>query len=339
MRFLWRALCWILEAAAWALALGAAAAAVGANGGRWVDRLDYLTHPVLVFLAAGVAAFILSWFSPSVGRGWTIRGLALVAIGASCLVVSPDFTRSRLPPAPAGAPYQIKLIEFNAEGEDSNPDVVARWIAAQDPDIAVVVEPTKEIEAAIQTNTGLITYNHDGSITATRHKPVRSRVNWDVREVPGLASSLNLPSIYGFDGQPFDLLAVHMLWPIPARNRRSVDLHYALLLDQEDRSRTILTGDFNSTQFSFRQRQADSGYGLERRDQVLPTWPAVIPQLKRLWFPLPFMPIDHIYAGPLWRTVKVERGPRLGSDHYPIIATLAWVGPVGGDPRLWPNAH
>jgi endonuclease/exonuclease/phosphatase (EEP) superfamily protein YafD len=133
---------------------------------------------------------------------------------------------------------------------------------------------------------------------------------------------------------------VHVEWPIPAHKRRAEDLHLTLILDQEDHDRTILAGDFNSAQWSFRQQGADGALGLQRRDRLLPTWPALIPQLHGQAFPgPPFIPIDHIYAGSLWRTVKVERGPRLGSDHYPLIATLAWTGPVGGDPKLWPNAR
>ena len=39
--------------------------------------------------------------------------------------------------------------------------------------------------------------------------------------------------------------------------------------------------------------------------------------------PFPFLPIDHVYAGRDWRTVRVQRGPRLDSDHYPVIVRLA----------------
>ena len=39
--------------------------------------------------------------------------------------------------------------------------------------------------------------------------------------------------------------------------------------------------------------------------------------------PFALLPIDHVSAGPGWRTVRVERGPLLGSDHYPVIVTLA----------------
>lgn len=39
--------------------------------------------------------------------------------------------------------------------------------------------------------------------------------------------------------------------------------------------------------------------------------------------PFPMLPIDHVYAGKGWRAVSVTRGPRLGSDHYPMVVVLA----------------
>ena len=32
------------------------------------------------------------------------------------------------------------------------------------------------------------------------------------------------------------------------------------------------------------------------------------PEMNGAAFPAPFLPIDHVYAGSLWRTVRVERG-------------------------------
>ena len=339
MSTLWRVLCAILEAVAWGLALVAAVGGIGANGGRWVDKLDYLTHPVMAFLALGIAAFVLSWFALSIGRGWTIRVLALAGIAGACLVIAPDITRARSTTT-AAAPNQIKLIEFNSEDEVTDPGVVARWVAAQDPDIVVIVEPTKVLEQKLREATGLQTKLFDGTIVASRHAQVGYHWSWDYHELPGHGGFLNMPALYGFDGKPFDVAGVHLSWPIPASKRRSEDMHYGLIFDTRDRSRAILAGDFNSSQFSFRQRDADTLLGLERRDVATPTWPARIPQLHGRKFPgPPFMPIDHVYAGSYWRTVRVERGPRLGSDHYPLLATLAWDGPTGGDPRLWPNAR
>lgn len=337
MRSIWLTLRWCLEAAAAGLALAAAAAAVGAEGGRWNDKLDLLSHFALICLAAGVVAFILSWASPSVWRGSLIRVAALAAILAAGGLILPDFTRQRSPFADASASHQVKLIEFNQWGANSDPDRVVAWIAAQHPDLVVVVEPNPALEPKLRQATGLETLSLDGSLIATRHPVVKIRHAWDAHELPGQLFFMNWPLIYGFDGKPFTLMGVHIGWPIPARRARAEALHLTLTLDTIDRPSTILAGDFNSTQWSYLRRQADEAIGLERRDRALPSWPARLPMLHGRDFPVPFLPIDHIYAGSLWRTVKVERGPKLGSDHYPLIATLAWDGPLGGDPSLWPG--
>jgi endonuclease/exonuclease/phosphatase (EEP) superfamily protein YafD len=336
MRRGWLAVRWVLGALAGVLALGAVVAAVGAHGGRWNDRLDHLTHLASIWLAAGIVAFALSWFAASLRRAWAIRGAAAIAILAACGLMAPDFLRPATPRAPASAPHQIKLIEFNAWDTHSDADLVARWMAAQHPDLIVILEPSAALKARIGPATGLETSMVDDSIVATRRPVLMSRRGWDTHLLPGQMFFMNWPTLYGFDGRPFTLMGVHMGKPIPSWRSRLENIRLLAALNQVDRSSAILAGDFNSTQWSFRQRALDEATGLERRERGIATWPARLPMLRGRSFPAPLFPIDHIYAGPLWRTVKVERGPRLGSDHYPLIATLAWVGPVSGDPRLWP---
>ena len=87
------------------------------------------------------------------------------------------------------------------------------------------------------------------------------------------------------------------------------------------RDRVIVTGDFNSTPWSFSRRRWDEAFTILRRDRAIATWPAN--RYKRLpWLGAPFLPIDHVYAGSDWATVKVERGPEIDSDHYPLVMTL-----------------
>jgi hypothetical protein len=44
--------------------------------------------------------------------------------------------------------------------------------------------------------------------------------------------------------------------------------------------------------------------------------------------PAPVMAIDHVFAGQGWPSVDVRRGPRLGSDHYPVVVDVAGRPPV-----------
>src|SRR5581483_9516804 len=89
------------------------------------------------------------------------------------------------------------------------------------------------------------------------------------------------------------------------------------------RERTIVSGDFNSAPWSFSRRRWDKAFGLTRRERAIFSWPAGKVTAHRYREPIPILPIDHIYAGDRWATVSVSRGPRLGSDHYPLIAVLA----------------
>jgi endonuclease/exonuclease/phosphatase (EEP) superfamily protein YafD len=128
---------------------------------------------------------------------------------------------------------------------------------------------------------------------------------------------------YANPGGAMELVTTHLAWPTAApvaRQRREL----ASVVARLPRERMILTGDFNATPWSAAIRTLDRDLGLTRRDRAVATWPA---QVLGLDWPLPFLPIDHVYAGPAWATIKVERGPGLGSDHYPLIVTLAPARP------------
>ena len=79
---------------------------------------------------------------------------------------------------------------------------------------------------------------------------------------------------------------------------------------------TIVMGDFNATGWDLRLlplkengfKDARQGHGL------LPTWPADNVVLR--------IPIDHIFVPQDWTVQECEIGPEIGSDHFPLRATL-----------------
>jgi len=79
----------------------------------------------------------------------------------------------------------------------------------------------------------------------------------------------------------------------------------------------IAAGDFNATPWSLPYRLFVSRSGL--RDTALgrgvqPTWNARLPA--------PRIPIDHVFASPDVAVVRRTVGPDIGSDHFPVEATL-----------------
>ena len=300
-------------------------AAAAAQGGRWNDRLDLLTHFAPLWLAGGAAGLLGAIV---MRRGWR-RGIAtvfaLAAVVSASALMAVDLARAPEAPAASPASRPFKLIEFNAWAGNADPAQAARWIAREDPDVVVIAESTPLLEARLSDLTGLHLFHGSGVVIATKEKPLAEHVAWEVRALPGAPTAFAWVDLPGPDGRPFTVVGVHNGQPIPARKAWGRDRKIEALLATQDRSRVILAGDFNSTQWSFRQRIADAAFGIARRDVATPTWPARLAKAGGAPFPMPFLAIDHIYAGSSWKTLSVRRGPRLGSDHYPLIATLAWA--------------
>ena len=81
--------------------------------------------------------------------------------------------------------------------------------------------------------------------------------------------------------------------------RRPTVARLAALAQRYDKERLIIGGDLNLAPWSFRLRRLDARLGLNRRDRADFTWPARL--VGRDW-PIPVLPLDHLYAGPAWTT-------------------------------------
>ena len=122
-------------------------------------------------------------------------------------------------------------------------------------------------------------------------------------------------------GTTIDVVGVH-LWPpespTKAKWRNAQFAELADIAQQRDRPLMIL-GDFNSTPWSpvFRQWLQRSDLVYERRSAPLYTWPT--------WVPLFWIPIDACVTSKELKILSQRRGPRIGSDHYPLIAEVSLI--------------
>jgi endonuclease/exonuclease/phosphatase (EEP) superfamily protein YafD len=238
--------------------------------------------------------------------------LGLAAVIAGTGLVLPELTRPA-PRPPAAAGNQLKLIQFNTFADNADPDRAAAWIARQDADIVVIEEAVPAVVRGVLRRSGYYVACPECSVVIFSRKrgiawgaPMRQR-GWG--RAPLIWATFDAP------GGPFTVVGVHYTWPTDGSQPIQAE-RLARLLDRFPKDRLILAGDFNSTPWSFARRREDARFGLERRTKALFTWPSSV-------LPFAFLPIDHVYAGRAWKTVKVERGPRLSSDHYPVIVTLA----------------
>ncbi len=307
-----------------ALALGFAClvASAGAQFGRFDPWLDLLAHFALLWLGGAVVCAVVGVLA-SRDRARRLPGivgaLGILAAGA---LMAPEILRPLRPDiaAPPNAPI-LRLIQFNAWDENADPAAAADWIASRRPDLVLIDELTPALRSAMETRgfryqKGMVT-----TAIFSRGLAPAAAFRVPVGDWPLLPDFARAAFVAPGDGRPFTVVAVHLTWPTIAADwfRRET---FARLLDDQPRDRLIIAGDFNLTPWSFALRRLDRRLGLERRDRALATWPA----RRRIgtWIaPLPpVLPIDHVYAGPAWRTVAVRRGPSLGSDHYPVEVDL-----------------
>jgi endonuclease/exonuclease/phosphatase (EEP) superfamily protein YafD len=315
-----RLVAWAPDGLALALAAVCLAAAAAGQAGRFNARLDVLNHFAPFWLAGSLVALAYAFIFASPAFRWPLAGLG--AFGAVCALalILPELTRPIPQLADRAAGREITLIQFNVW--DENPDVAATvdWVNAQKPDIVVMQEVRGPIRDALIQRGFLYSRGLAHTAIFTRLTPMGRPFMVPPRawkQLPDFARAT-----FPDPGGDFSVIAVHLVWPT---NRIQAPTRAALLelLDRYPHDRLIVAGDFNLTPWSFALQGIDRRLGLQRWDRALFSWPARLsPHSHWSWF-APILPIDHIYAGRDWRVVSLARGPRLGSDHYPLVVRLA----------------
>jgi len=116
------------------------------------------------------------------------------------------------------------------------------------------------------------------------------------------------------------LVATHPMIPVSgsvyeARNTQLDSLHE--LLEGHD-GNTVLVGDLNTTMWELNYGEFKRRAGLRdarRGFGVIPTWPT--------YMPFAMIPIDHMLVSEDIGVSDVHVGARIGSDHLPLVVTIA----------------
>jgi endonuclease/exonuclease/phosphatase (EEP) superfamily protein YafD len=78
----------------------------------------------------------------------------------------------------------------------------------------------------------------------------------------------------------------------------------------------IVAGDFNAVPWSASLKRLKAETGLKPHALMIPTWPATP-------FGLPQFAFDHVLLSSELTVRAADRGPAVGSDHYPVVVDLA----------------
>jgi endonuclease/exonuclease/phosphatase (EEP) superfamily protein YafD len=316
----------VVGAATIVLALGVGLAGLAgaslAEGGGFQAPLDVLTHFAMLWLAGSTLAMAVGLIAAA-GRA-RIGLLALGAAGvvAAAALMAPEFLR---PIRTLGAPSpgrQIRLIQFNAWQRNTDPAATADWIASEAPNVVTIEDVTPVLSQALVARGFHQVRGMVNTMIFSRGLTVLSPLQVPFRDWALLPDFARARFRIAGAREDFSVIAVHLVRPNQGDTLHEAQA-IATLLERQPRDRLIIAGDFNLTPWSFALRRIDRRLGLERRDRAIATWPACPrPGPWPVCVP-PFLPIDHAYVGAGWRTVAIGRGPRLGSDHFPLVVDLA----------------
>jgi endonuclease/exonuclease/phosphatase (EEP) superfamily protein YafD len=291
-------------------------------GGAWSDRLDAFTHAAPLWLLMGVGATILGGLFARGSERWVMVGLGGATIAACGVLMLPELVAARrFKPATVTA-SDLKVIQFNIWHDNRTPEKSLEWIRAQDADVVILEEAggyAMPVIKALRQDYPFASCDKAARcetwIFSRKKMLARGSVPTDKPYLAGAWATL------ADSKGPFTVAGVHYTWPIPAGPQQAQSRKLIQTLAPFGTQSTILTGDFNSTPWSFALKRQDKALGLRRWTRALPSWPAG--KFSRVAAaPAPFLPIDHVYAGSEWHAVRVERGPVLGSDHRPMVVTL-----------------
>ena len=123
-----------------------------------------------------------------------------------------------------------------------------------------------------------------------------------------------------FDDDPLTVINTHPMIPLGEVNyaARNEQLQSIAELVNEANGPVVLSGDLNTGVWGSNYRRLVQSTGLRNASRgfgILPTWPTFLP--------IAMIPIDHVLVSREVGILDIRTGPRIGSDHLPLIVTVA----------------
>lgn len=286
----------------------------------WVRILDF---PRLQFAAAGAVVLLLAVSLLSGPVRVVIAVLMVAACGYQIWRVFPYtvFAPTEMTLA-ADGPHAVKVLAANVLMENERHDLLRGVIEDFDPDVLLLMETDQTwIDALEPVLEGYATVirepkdDHYGMVFATRLAAEDARiVRLTTRDTPAVFAQLSGPG-----GTAFRFVGLHPRPPVPGTSteERDAQIRYAARFAAKSGMPLIAVGDFNDVAWSdTSQMFKHVGRYLDPR-----IGRGIYSSFNAEKFYLRF-PIDQFYVTEDVAVVSIQRQPYIGSDHFPMAATI-----------------
>jgi endonuclease/exonuclease/phosphatase (EEP) superfamily protein YafD len=282
--------------------------------------LDLFSHfRVQFFLGLSAVALVLVFLQRSIVPAF----FAVLAAINFCTIAPIYFDKE---PQPTGSSRSYRSLLMNVNTESGKPHQVAQAILQIDPDVVILEEVNDAWLCALAVALRGYAYSmampredNFGIALYSKYPLVQSEIR-QVSEanIPSAIAELQLP-----DGR-LTLIATHLLPPVSAENSRLRNDQLTRLPEivKQANSPVLLLGDLNATPWCAHFKRLLNQAGLRDSSQgrgVLGTWPTRIPLL--------LIPIDHCLYTAGVHIMRKARGPKVGSDHYPLVVDFVLTAP------------
>ena len=282
---------------------------------RWIPALDIVNNG-LPFLIAGM--FIVLALAAAARSGLiTVLALLLAIVNCTHFTLALEGGAEE---APKGTPRFLRVVTFNVWYHNQRIDDVAKFLADTDADLVVMQEMTpanwdklkESLRARYPYSLG-----DNGLVILSKHSFIENgRV--DRGGMPPWASLMLRFVKIEVNGMEVTIAGAHLARPFYP------SLQYADVLTlvnfvRQHHGPLIVAGDFNLTPWTDKLTGFTQATELKRYNTFHFTWPLHVHGTPLL----PFVAVDHVFASPGFVKIATRTGPRLGSDHSPVIADIA----------------
>jgi len=266
-------------------------------------------------LVLGLAAFT---------RDWRLIVAATLVAVINLFLVAAAMQGAAAQAAP-GSQRFLRVATFNLWDGNDRIDDVARFLAETDADAVVLQEVTSEhaarLRQALQSRYPF-SLGESGIVMLSR-RPILAEGRIDRPGYPPWISLMLRWARIEVNGTVFELAGVHLARPFyPELQQQDV----AALIEfvQARTVPLIVAGDFNMSPWTEKLARFTDATGLARDNTLHFTWP-----MRHGSVPfLPLVAIDNVFASRSFAKIGIRGGPRLGSDHKPIVADIALASPA-----------
>jgi endonuclease/exonuclease/phosphatase (EEP) superfamily protein YafD len=216
---------------------------------------------------------------------------------------------------------RLKFLYANVLSTNRDHERLLDLISSERPDVILLQEVSTHWLAALQTLEADYPFSYSAArednfgIAIWSRLPLAAATHVD-------SPPLGYPTIIAttrIGGTDLTIISTHPMIPLGRDNfgARNVQLQSVTELVAQASGEVLLSGDLNASVWDRHYRHFEKITGLRnarRGKGILPTWPT---------FMRPAMiPIDHVLVSSRIGITDIKTGPRIGSDHLPLIVTV-----------------